>query len=200
VRHDPPLSWPAYIEARGFYDQLSARKEFQSELRNLIRNERGDVDPSNAEIDVGLQKGNRRVRYADLVISDGSMNNLEIYSVKVHNVFAQTQRLPDEQAVRDWIRETLRSDIQEAVDYYGGTLTFRRRYRSTAEGRAGERAAGRHPLFEEKVFVNRVILVWRGNSDLVPERFRQYILDTGRDIGITERSRSRITCETRLVP
>ena len=199
VRHDPPLTWPAYIDARGFFDKLSEKKDFQAELRQSVLDERGDVDPSEAEIDVGLKKGRQRVRYADLIISDAS-NNLEVYSVKVHNVFAQTQRLPDDQAVRDWIRTALSDDIDEAVKYYGGQLSFRRRYRSTAEGRAGTKAEGRHPRFEQSVFVNRVILVWRGNSDLVPERFRQYVLDTGRDIGITQRASSRIKCEVKLVP
>jgi hypothetical protein len=200
VRHDPPLSWPAYIEARNFYGSLSARKAFQAELREAIIQERGDVDPSEAEIDVGLQKGTRKVRFADLIVSD-PQNGLEVYSVKVHNVYAQTQRYPDDdEAVRGWIRDTLRDDIKDAVDYYGGSQTFRREFRSLPTGRAGSKAEGPHPRFEQQVFVNRVILVWRGSSDLVPDRFRQFIRDTGRDIGITERSRSRITCEIRLIP
>jgi hypothetical protein len=200
VRHDPPLSWPAYVEARDFYGGLSARKAFQAELREAILQERGDVDPAEAEIDVGVQKGRRKVRYADLVISD-PLNGLEVYSVKVHNVYAQTQRFPDDDvAVRGWITQTLRDDIDEAVDSYGGTQTFRREFRSLPTGRAGGRSEGRHPLFDKKVFVNKVILVWRGSSDLIPERFRQFIVDTGRDIGIEERSNSRIKVEVKVIP
>jgi len=200
VRHEPPLNWPTYVEARDFYGSLSARKAFQAELREAIIQERGDVDPSEAEIDVGVQKGNRRVRYADLVIED-PINGLEVYSVKVHNIYAQTQKFPDDDAsVRGWITATLREDIDEAVNYYGGSQTFRREFRSLPTGRAGGRAEGRHPRYGQQVFVNKVILVWRGSSDLVPDRFRQFIRDTGRDIGITERSRSRITVEVRLIP
>ena len=200
IRHDPPLTWPAYIASRTFYDSLSQRKEFQTELRDTIRNERGDIDPANAEIDVGFKKGNRKVRYADLVISNPE-GNLEVYSVKVHNIFAQTQKAgSDDMVVRGWIRETLKTDVDEAADSYGGTQTFRRPYKSTPAGRVGERSDGPHPLFNQKVFINKVILVWRGNSDLVPERFRQYILDTGRDLGIDKRSGSRIKVEVTLVP
>src|SRR5262249_12869000 len=116
VRHDPPLSWPAYIEARHFYGSLSAKKQFQAVLREAILQERGDVDPAEAEIDVGVQKARRDVRFADLVIHD-PLNGLEVYSVKVHNVYAQTQKFPDDDAaVRGWITQTMREDIDEAVD------------------------------------------------------------------------------------
>jgi len=199
-RHEPPLNWPAYVEARNFYGSLSARKAFQSELREAILQERGDVDPSEAEIDVGVQKAKRKVRYADLVIED-PINGLEVYSVKVHNVYAQTQKTPnDEAAVRGWITETMREDVDEAVDSYGGTQTFRREFKSLPSGRAGTRKEGKHPRFGQKVFVNKVILVWRGSSDLIPDQYRQFIRDTGRDIGITQRSKSRITVEVRLIP
>jgi hypothetical protein len=188
------------VEARNFYGSLSARKAFQAELREAILQERGDVDPTEAEIDVGVQKGRRDVRYADLVIED-PINGLEVYSVKVHNVYAQTQKFPnDETAVRGWITQTLREDVEEAVDSYGGTQTFRREFKSLPTGRAGGRSEGRHPRFGQKVFVNKVILIWRGSSDLVPDQYRQFIRDTGRDIGITQRSRSRITVEVRLIP
>jgi Domain of unknown function (DUF4157) len=197
VRHDPPLTWPAYIEARGFYDQLGQRKEFQTELRQTILAERGDVEPEQAEIDVGLKKGRGRTRYADLVITD-SEGHLEVYSLKVRNVTAQTFRLANDDEVRRWIRSNLSTDVQDAIDYYGGRVQFRREFRSTPEGRAGKRGAGRHPRFGQMVFVNRVILVWKGTSDLVPERFRTYIISTGNELGATHRR--TISCEVRLQP
>jgi hypothetical protein len=48
------------------------------------------------------------------------------------------------------------------------------------------------------VFVNRVILVWRGSSDLVPDRFRDFILTTGNQLGASHRR--TISCEVRLQP
>lgn len=197
VRHEPPLTWPAYIEARGFYEQLGKKKEFQTELRDAIYKERGDLDLQNMEIDVGLKKGRSETGYADLVITD-PQNNLEVYSVKVRNVTAQTTKLADDDAVRRWIRENLKKDVEDAIDSYGGRVQFRREFRSKSTGRAGGRSEGPHPLFGQKVFVNRVILVWKGSSDLVPERFREYILSTGNELGATYRS--TISCEVRLQP
>jgi hypothetical protein len=197
VRHDPPLTWESYIESRGFYDRLRERKDFQSDLRKTILAERGDIDPQQAEIDVGLQKGRRRVRYADIVITTAS-GNLEVYSLKVRNVAAQVHKLKDRGAVEKWISDNLESDIKEAKEYYGGQVTFRRKYKSTAEGKAGGSKEGKHPLHDEPVFVNKVILVWRGASDLVPADFRDYILDTG--VALRALHRKTIDCEVRLQP
>ncbi|HEU4451751.1 MAG TPA: DUF4157 domain-containing protein [Longimicrobium sp.] len=195
VRHTPPSTWAAYAEARDFYALLSARKEFQTELRETMMRESGDPAAMEAEIDVGLQKGRRRVRYADLVVTRG--DNLEVYSLKVRNVAAQAQRMAADD-VRVWIRQRLREDVREAIDFYGGRVEFRRPYRSTSEGRGGSRSDGPHPRFGTTVFVNRVILVWRGAPDVVPEEFRDYIITQGNMLGAEYRS--TISCEVRLNP
>ena len=197
VRHEPPLAWPNYIDSVEFYEQLGQKKEFQTELRKTILEQRGDVAAEQAEIDVGLKKGRQKTGYADLVITDPT-NNLEVYSLKVRNVTAQTVKLGDDNQVRRWIRENLSQDVKDAIDQYGGKVQFRRPYRSTAEGRAGTSKSGPHPLYEQKVFVNRVILIWKGTGDLVPERFREYILSTGNELGA--KYRATISCEVQLQP
>lgn len=214
VRHETPFTWAAYTRARGFWDSLRQRKEFQDELRESIIAQHPGYDPSQIEIDVGLQKGNRRVRYADVTVTplrDGDAavseqdgENMEIYSAKVHDVASQVQRQQGNVSrVEDWIEDTMRHDMEEAVDYYGGRVQFRREFRSDASGRVGDdrraaRARGPHPWYEHHVFINRVILVWRSTSTLIPPEYLPFIRRTGNRL--ETHFRRTIACQLRLFP
>ncbi|HEU0012957.1 MAG TPA: hypothetical protein VFQ45_04700, partial [Longimicrobium sp.] len=200
VRHDPPYTWPGYLKARKFYDSLRERKEFQDAIRNTILDEDAGQDPARVEIDVGVKKGRREVKYADVVVHD-ELGNLDVYSAKVRNVTEQVAKAKaagkGDLAVQKWISDQLDKDVREAIDLYGGQVSFRRKFMSTATGRAATRPP-KHPLYEKPVFVKKVILVWRGDADLVPERFRDYIEVVGNGLGA--KYRKTISCEVKLLP
>ncbi|HEU4387904.1 MAG TPA: DUF4157 domain-containing protein [Blastocatellia bacterium] len=198
-----PQIWEAYVRARAKFDELRAAKDFQPELRDLILGERPGLDPGRVEIDVGLKPTRpgvpKKTGFADVVVTDVPNREIEVYSAKVHNVRAAAVGRSDSQ-VEQWIDQTMASDVDNAAETYGYEVEFRRPRVPTSEGRAGQPGSARHPLFEERIYVDRVNLVWRYSSDLIPGRFIPDILDAGEEAGVRQRRRSRVQVRFLLRP
>ena len=179
LKRQPPSTWEKYLESRATYDPMRQKKEFQETLKKTISDRQGDVKPEQIEIDVGLKKRSD-VGYADVVITD-AQNNLTVYSAKVRNVLEQVRKLTNPTDVEKWIASQLRSDIKEAIDYYGGTVQVRRKS---------------HPLYGQSVFVKQVILVW--DSRVVPSDYHTFVLTRGNQLGVEYRK--TISAQVQLQP
>jgi hypothetical protein len=199
-----PQTWDAYLEGQGKLSHARAQKEFQPELRQMVLADNPGLEPKNVEIDVGLSPTRRGVPkgpfYADVVVSDPTNEQIEVYSTKVHNVRAAKASRKSKKEIEKWINARMAEDVAEAADNYGYEVNFRRRRESTPAGRAGSSKDPKHPLYDKKLYVTRVNLVWKYSSDLIPEDLVRFVEIAGENYGVKERRGSKVQIRFLLRP
>jgi len=198
-----PQTWEAYVEGQDKLGRARDQKAFQPELRNMLLGGDDAPKPENVEIDVGLSPTRRGVKkgpfFADVVVSDPQNEQIEVYSAKVHNVTtAKVGRTKSQ--VEDWIRARMAEDVDEAADKYGYEVNFRREYPSTSEGRKGPSRGTKHPLYDKKLYVTRVNVVWKYSAALIPDEFVRSVEDAGEKYGVEGRKGKRFQVRFLLRP
>ncbi len=198
-----PQTWEAYTEGQGKLGHARAQKEFQPELRNMILDDNPGIDPKNVEIDVGVSPTRRGVPkgpfYADVVVSDPTNKQIEVYSAKVHDV-AAAKVGRDNNQIKQWIDARMSEDVDEAAQNYGYEIDFRRQRQSTPAGRAGSSKDPKHPLYGEKLYVTRVNLVWKYSRTLIPDNLLPIVEDAGEEYGVRGRKTKKVQVRFLLRP
>ncbi|WP_224368523.1 hypothetical protein [Hyalangium versicolor] len=169
----PPLSWPGY---RVFRARFRRAMEFQAKVSALLRGEvrlppaerqvlRGMKQPLT-ESNVGLKhKGQASVNYVDdLAVDEATLKNgtphVESISTKQRDFMRMS---------RDDAAEQVKADGKEALAKYGGEVEVRR---------------PGHPLFERRIRVSRVHLVY--DEALIPQfpEFRDAMVGAADTAGV----------------
>lgn len=169
----PPLTWSGY---RNFRTRFKNAMEFQVRVSALLRGEvklpqgerkvlRGMEQP-RTDANVGLRhEGNTSVTYADdLAVDEATLKSSEPRVESVSTKQRDFRRMSEDDA-----RKQVRTDAEEALAKYGGEVEVRRRG---------------HPLFERRVTVSRVHLVY--DEALVPEKsaFRDAMRQAAKGKGV----------------
>jgi hypothetical protein len=174
---NPPRTWPSYQE---FRSRVRRALEFQAKVSSLLQREvslqpserqalrgmmRGMKQP-RADTNVGLKhEGSASVTYADDVAVDEA--TLKSSAPRVESV--STKQRDFRRMSREEAADQVETDAQEALTKYGGEVEVRRRG---------------HPLFERRVTVSRVHLVY--DAALVPDvsSFRGEMLKAAKGAGV----------------
>ncbi len=169
----PPLTWSGY---RSFRTRFKNAMEFQVKVSALLRGEvklsqgerkvlRGLKQP-RTDANVGLKhEGSASVTYADdLAVDEATLKSSEPRVESVSIKQRDFRRMSEGKA-----EEQVRADAQEALAKYGGEVEVRRRG---------------HPLFERRVTVSRVHLVY--DEAFVPEDefFRRSMRGAAKEKGV----------------
>ncbi|MFL5347574.1 MAG: hypothetical protein ACJ8AT_22540 [Hyalangium sp.] len=169
----PPLTWPGY---QAFRTRFKKAMEFQVKVSALLRGEvklpqgerkvlRGMKQP-RTDANVGLNhEGSTSVTYADdLAVDEATLKSSEPRVESVSTKQRDFMKMSEDDA-----RRQVTTDAEEALAKYGGEVEVRRRG---------------HPLFERRVTVSRVHLVY--DEALVPKgsAFRERMLNAAKRKGV----------------
>ncbi len=165
LRSEPPRTWDSY---RNIRESRSGQT-----LRGRAHQERvtRSMEELNAEFltesDVGLSRmkkpGKSEVKYADQLILERNTGDLTAVSNKSRDFKAKVSDYTT--AELNTVREQVKLDVQELFGKYGGELYVRR---------------SSHPLYNQKVNVRELMLVYENKAGLISRDLMEIIRATAR--------------------
>lgn len=166
LRSEPPRSWDSYRNIRESRSGQTVRgRAHQERVTRSMEELKADY---LTESDVGVSKvkkpGQGDVKYSDQLILERQSGDVTAVSNKSRDFKARVKDYTS--AELNGVREQVRADVQELFAKYGGELHVRR---------------PSHPLFNQKVNVREVILVYENRSGLVNRDLMEIIRATARD-------------------